>query len=247
MNNSFVKQAKNSDKLFALIKHHPNAFILLTIIAQRARRLGDPCDITGLEQNQAYIGDFKEYGMSRQNYRTALKVLKSNHQVTIEPTTKGSIVTLCDSGIYDITPEQSNHQATTDQPSPNHRLTTKKKERREEEEEISAFNSGKKEPTDAEKVQVLYNQHRKNMPECMKLTPIRISQINARIKEVGFDQLCSLLVEAIDLPLFQGDNDRGWTASLEWMTKGSSFLKIREGFYKKTKRNTGQHFDPTVY
>ena len=68
-------------------ENYPCAFLLLTQIAKRARI--DPCTIRGLKQGEAMIGDFKKAGIpTRQKYRSALKTLIDNHQITIRTTTK---------------------------------------------------------------------------------------------------------------------------------------------------------------
>ena len=57
-NQRFIKFI-DSDETFYLIEHHPNAFLLLTIIASRARRISGNPD--GLEIGEAHIGDYKNY------------------------------------------------------------------------------------------------------------------------------------------------------------------------------------------
>jgi len=123
-----------SDKSNWLIKRSNFAFILLCIIASRARRTSNNTD--GLEIGEAYLGDWESYGMTRQNYRTALKVLISSNFIKISETnrtrkksttgttTEGTKVKLLNSEVWDINSEIDNHQPnhclTTDQPLPNH-------------------------------------------------------------------------------------------------------------------------------
>ena len=128
-----------SNEMRHLAKKHPNAFILLTFIAERARREnGDP---DGLTIGQCHIGDYKEYGLTEKEYRTAKKVLiERNHIKIIETcrtrktgknsisslisenrenwatkratriTTIGTLVELCSTTVYDINSETDNHQ-----------------------------------------------------------------------------------------------------------------------------------------
>lgn len=76
-----------------------------------------------------------------------------------------------------------------------------------------------------------YNEVRCGMPECKKLTPIRVKQVKARIAEVGLDGLLDILTSCKDMPHLLGQNDRGWKADLEWLTKDSNFTKVIEGKY----------------
>src|ERR1700722_17162017 len=131
-----------------LVVNHPNAFILLYFIARRARRIAGLID--GLEVGMAKIGDWERMGLSRQNYRTALKILikykfveiletnRNRKKSTTGLTTEGTLVRICDRRIWDINSEIPNHRTnqclTTDQPLPNHeeeRIRKKKKEKEE--------------------------------------------------------------------------------------------------------------------
>jgi hypothetical protein len=133
-----------------LVRHYGNAFILLTIIASRARRENGHPD--GLIIGDALIGstDF-EPGMTRQNFRTAIEKLVEfgyikiisngkrffdREKSTIKVTITGMLVNLIKLTIYDINPEtgnqRSNQRPTNDQPTTNHkqeRIRKKKKEK----------------------------------------------------------------------------------------------------------------------
>jgi hypothetical protein len=131
--------------------NHPNAFILLYYIARRARRIAGHPD--GLNIGECHLGDWKAIGLSRQNYRTALKILcamkiieitetnRTRKKSTTGITTEGTKVKLLNSTIWDINPEVTNHQTnhclTTDQPLPNHELRRDKKDKNEKEDHPS--------------------------------------------------------------------------------------------------------------
>lgn len=127
MAETFVK-AIRAPEGFDLIKKSRNAFILLYVIAQRARRTKD--EVNGLDIGEAMIGDYKEYGLTRMNYRSAIALLVRHHYVTIKATNKGTIAKIIDKSIYDINidedNQQKNHEVTIDQPSSNHQVTTNK-------------------------------------------------------------------------------------------------------------------------
>ena len=145
-----------SDESMDLVRKYPNAFVLLTIIAERARRENGRPD--GLIAGDALIDSCDlEPGLSRQNFRTALAKLVELGQVeiidngkgflkknekreksTIKVTIKGMLVNLCSSTIYDINSEEanqrSNQQLTNDQPTANHKEERRRKKKKEKED-----------------------------------------------------------------------------------------------------------------
>jgi hypothetical protein len=108
--------------MLAKAKHH-KTFILLTVIALRAR-YSESQSYDGLHPGEALLGDYKEYGLTRQQYRTGLKQLEKWGFLTIKTTTKGTIVTLLENPIYQYDYKLSNHppsqQLTIKQPTANH-------------------------------------------------------------------------------------------------------------------------------
>ncbi len=137
MDGKYVKALRTRDGLDLLKKSH-NAFILLYVIAQRARRTKDMAD--NLEIGEALIGDYKEYGFTRMNYRSAVALLVKHHYITIKPTNRGTVATLIDKSIYDINEEEDNQQknrrVTTTQPTGNQRVTTNKNDKNDKNEKI---------------------------------------------------------------------------------------------------------------
>lgn len=145
-----------------LAVNHPNAFLLLYFIARRARRYNGHPD--GLKVGMAKLGDWEKMGLSRQNYRTALKILttykfveiletnRTRKKSTTGTTTEGTLVRLCDTRIWDINPESSNHRSnhclTTDQPLTNHELRKIRKKRYKEKDHPSIPSVPKKRMTD---------------------------------------------------------------------------------------------------
>jgi hypothetical protein len=126
-----------SDEAMYLVRKHPNAFILLTIIAERARRENGHPD--GLIIGQCHLGDLKSYGLTEKQYRTAKKILvdrghikiietnrtrskKKNSKSTLNfenhekrateratrTTTIGTLVELCSTTVYDINSDTTN-------------------------------------------------------------------------------------------------------------------------------------------
>jgi hypothetical protein len=81
----------------------------------------------------------------------------------------------------------------------------------------------------------LYHEILPDLPRIAKLTDKRKSQIKARWTESkktqslewwkGFFELVK------DIPWLMGNNNRGWKADLEFLTRQEKFLKILEGGY----------------
>lgn len=121
MIDKFIK-FKPTKEFFDLIESRPTAFCLFTLIVARARRT--PNKINGLDSGEAYIGDHKKYGVSRQVYRSDLNCLKSTNWITFRSTTKGTIAKVVNTDIFDLNisednqqnSHQSNQQPTIKQP-----------------------------------------------------------------------------------------------------------------------------------
>ncbi len=134
--NRFIRleRLEDSEELRHMLLADHNAFILLTIIASRARRCREPSPINGTRQLQALIGDYKNYGLSERNYRTAKEHLEKWGLVTIETTNRGTIATLCNGKVFDINPEegdgQPDRQTTDSRQAGDGQTTTKNNERK---------------------------------------------------------------------------------------------------------------------
>jgi len=138
MSETFVKLIR-SEEMRYLARKHRNAFILLTFIAERARRENGYPD--GLVIGESHIGDHKEYGLTEKEYRTAKKILVERKHIEIietcrsrknsraakktsnsenvkketteratKVTTIGTLVKIISTTIYDINPEDPNQQ-----------------------------------------------------------------------------------------------------------------------------------------
>lgn len=69
-------------------------------------------------------------------------------------------------------------------------------------------------------------------PSMQKLTPQRRAALKARLAEAGgIDGWRTALAKARASPHLCGQNDRGWVASFDFITRQSSFAKLMEGNY----------------
>jgi hypothetical protein len=72
-----------------------------------------------------------------------------------------------------------------------------------------------------------------------KLTESRKRTINARVKEHGKDALKKVIDKTIASKFLNGENDKQWTASFDWIMLPTNFIKVLEGNYdnKEQKSN----------
>jgi len=130
---SFIQFVRGSKNFKELIKRRPTAFVLLALIADRARWKNDT-HFDDLEVGEALVGDYKTYGVTEQIYRTDKNFLEKFKFITIKPTSRGTIVKLIDTSIFNLntqpTNDRANRQLTNSQRTANEQLTTNKKDKR---------------------------------------------------------------------------------------------------------------------
>jgi hypothetical protein len=127
-----------SPEMFDMVVNHPKCFLLLTLIAARARYSGSS-SLNGLQIGEARIGDFKKCGLTRKEYRTALDKLEAWHFVATKRANKGTIAKLLDNPIYEyeFNPkgQQNGHQRASKGPAEGHQGATNNKETRKQGEQ----------------------------------------------------------------------------------------------------------------
>lgn len=97
-----------------MLEERPTAFLLLSLIANRARRTNEKDLMVDLEIGEALIGDYFAYGVTRAVYRTDKEYLIRNGFIlTTKADRRGTIVKLIDSDIFDINPTIYQYNPTT--------------------------------------------------------------------------------------------------------------------------------------
>lgn len=192
MDKGFIKLAR-SEEVESLAMSRPSAFVLLALIALRARRKTQRT-FDGRKMGEAYIGDFKSYGVSEQVYRTDKTFLESNGLITTQPTNRGTIAKLVDSSIFDIniesTNDPTNGQLTNNQRTTNGQLTTNKNIKKERNKDIKEKIYKKENLINFKKIYSLYQE--KINPNS-KLTDSAKIKINSRLKTFSEDELLSAI------------------------------------------------------
>jgi len=124
-NKGFIKFMRGD--ALEVIKASRNAWALASIIAYRAR-YSTAFNAEGLQPGEALLGDFHNYGMSKQEYRTAKKFLEKHGFATFRPTPHGTIGRLADTRLFDPLNSEPTPNATHGQHPANTRVTPNKKE-----------------------------------------------------------------------------------------------------------------------
>lgn len=122
----YIQFTRDKNVVEELIKNNKNAFCLLAIISLRAKRT-DNNNFSDLEIGECYLGDYKNYGMTEQEYRTSKKFLEKHKIATFQPTPYGTIAKLISTLVFDINANNEvTDEITPKQRTPNGPLTTKK-------------------------------------------------------------------------------------------------------------------------
>ncbi len=102
-----------------LLEASPPAFLLLALIAFRARRTGSTYSTHKLKMNEAVIGDHETIGLTRQQYRGAIEKLEKYGLAVFKRDKRGTIATLISTAIFDINAESGEDALNDKQPFQN--------------------------------------------------------------------------------------------------------------------------------
>lgn len=168
-----------------------------------------------------------ETGMTEQQVRTALNLLKSTSDITIKSTSKFSIISITNYESYQDANQQTNQQLTNKQPTTNQQLTTSK-----EGKEYKKVKNKEHTSKDIDEACEMYNAlaDKIKIPKMQKLTKPRKAKLNARLKECGGLEGWGAALCKIESSAFLSGST-GWVARFDWIIKQENFIKIMEGNY----------------
>jgi hypothetical protein len=75
------------------------------------------------------------------------------------------------------------------------------------------------------------------MPQVRRITPKRKAAILAREKEHGKNAIIQVIDNATESSFLNGDNNRGFVASFDWIFRPNNFPKVLEGNYARRTTN----------
>ena len=65
----------------------------------------------------------------------------------------------------------------------------------------------------------------------------RLDSLHARIKEYSKDDVLTVIENVKYSDFLKGNNNRNWTADIDWILKPNNFIKVLEGNYNKGKEH----------
>jgi len=102
-------RAMRNPEAIELIRANPHAFILAYLIAHRGQ-YSATFNRHNLELGEALLGDYQNYGMTEQNYRTAKAQLQKSKFATLKATNRGTVGKLTDTRLFSIFRLEGNDQ-----------------------------------------------------------------------------------------------------------------------------------------
>lgn len=77
----------------------------------------------------------------------------------------------------------------------------------------------------------MYNDICISFPKCIKISDSRKKAIKARSKKYSVEDFEKVFKNAEESDFLKGQNNRNWSATLDWMLKDANFIKVLEGNY----------------
>ena len=175
-----------------------------------------------------------QIGIPVQVLRTSLNRLKSTSEITINSSSKGTIIKIVKWNEYQHTNQLANQQLTSDQPATNQQLTTNKngdKEKNEEELLFSVENPPIPKIGYAQFVDSWNEMAKSNGLPCVQtLSTSRKSKLKTRISEGIKDSWSQLLDNVSKSSFCKGNNKRGWKINFDYLiANDNNWIEIIEG------------------
>ncbi|MEG2144008.1 MAG: DUF4373 domain-containing protein [Oscillospiraceae bacterium] len=95
--------------------------------------------------------------------------------------------------------------------------------------DVRAINAAAKNA--AIEVVALYNEMCPGLHKAVGFNNARSGLINARLRENGLEKVKEMFQKAQSSAFLNGENDRHWIPSFDWIMRSANFLKILEGAY----------------
>ena len=88
-----------------------------------------------------------------------------------------------------------------------------------------------------------------NLPHVKNITPARKSAIKARAKEYSYNEIGNVFQKVSESSFLNGDNEKNWMATFDWIMSPRNFIKILEDNYinksKNEKSNNKKRYEPS--
>ena len=146
--------------------------------------------------------------------------------------------------------QPTNNQQTTTTKESNNIYKERKKEKDiiESKDSLSVFTDHEVEKTqkneriDFESITNYWNNN-SQLANITKITDLRKTNVNARIKEFGLESVYKMIDNVSKSPFLKGENNRQWVATFDWCFKPKNFVKVVEGNYLENGKNGNSETD----
>ena len=180
-----------------------------------------------------------QLGISIRNVRTAIKHLKKTGEVTVKVTNKFSIITIENWDKFQVyerssdsqSDNQSGSQVTVNRQSSDNIKEYKEIKNIRREEDIRSDAS----VPDMEHVQEIFNKTCLFFKPCTVITKTRSEKIKKLLKQFSFEDIKEVFEKANKTDFLQGKNDRGWSASFDWLIEIDNFVKVKEDYFGSSR------------
>ena len=180
-----------------------------------------------------------QLGISIRNVRTAIKHLKKTGEVTVKVTNKFSIITIENWDKFQVyerssdsqSDNQSGSQVTVNRQSSDNIKEYKEIKNIRREEDIRSDAS----VPDMEHVQEIFNNTCLFFKPCTVITKTRSDKIKKLLKQFSFEDIKEVFDKANKTDFLQGKNDRGWSASFDWLIEIDNFVKVKEDYFGSSR------------
>lgn len=209
----------------------------------------------------------KDTGISLQSVRTCLKRLVKTKEITVEPTNKYSIITVCNYDNYQCMPDADDNQLTSNEQANiiqqtsteqsadtqstlykeyNKNIKKEKKEKKEKNTDkanalyaISGLSESKILDTTMEYFNSSIDKNKSGMRKIRSISNDRRRLTLARYKEYGLDGIKQMIDNATTSDFLGNPSDKWHGADFNWLMKPNNFPKVLEGKYNNADTPAG--------
>lgn len=203
-----------------------------------------------LEDLSWYVGYRKE-SYKKHHCEIAMKLLTKQQMITTAKTTRGMIVTVCNYDYYQ-TPENYETDSERDNETTRDRQSTDTinknyKNYNSIDTKVSMSNesphSTQHDDINYKSLIEFFNSKTNGVFGNVRypISEKRKGMIRARIREHGVEAFREMIQRAAKSNFLKGNNDRGWTATFDWLIKPNNFQKIIEGNYNDKTPSGGKN------
>lgn len=171
--------------------------------------------VTNKKTGTYTTGRYKLSLLSNEKPTTIYKALKRLQKwgiIEVSSNNKMTSIRICN---YEEYQEQSNNKVTTKGQQSNNKVTLNKKEELRKKNNNYVVELQKQ----SRQIYEYYIELFQKNPKQYKLTPARKKKLGIRIKQNGEEQIKKAIDFCANSPFHQGDNDRGWTADLDFIIR----------------------------